>query len=295
MSSVSDILSASSTTAATSGKSTQAMNSEDFMKILITELTSQDPFEPMKNQDLLNQVSSIQQLESSQTITASLGAMTGKFGTLIDQMGTFLDSQNSQLSSLDKLMTQQKLGTASQYIGRTVSGTNTEGKTTSGKVASVSINNDQILLTLESGEQINMNDMSKLEPTTPPPDDSVTLGTVMKGTVGGKTIVGTVESISIDNNKVMLNLRTLEKQDDGSVSEKIVKVPLSDATSLTTSTVGGLLGKHVEGFISDASETKGKKEVTGLVQSYEITQSGIVLVLNSGDVLPLTGLALINA
>jgi flagellar basal-body rod modification protein FlgD len=295
MSSVSDILSASSTTAATSGKSAQALNSQDFLKILITELTSQDPFEPMKNQDLLNQVSSIQQIESSQTMTSSLNSMTGKFDSLIGQMGTFLDSQNSTLSSLDKFMTQQKLTTASQLIGKTISGTDAEGKAVSGMVTSVSITDGQILLTLDNGKQINMNDMAKLEPTAAATDDTVTLGTVMKGTLNGQTVVGTVESISIDNNKVMLNLKTKEQEMDGSVSDKIVQVPLSDAAALNVGTVGELIGQYVEGFVGGEGESSAQNRVMGIVRSYNITQDGIVLTLDTGESLPLTGLTTINA
>jgi flagellar basal-body rod modification protein FlgD len=275
---------------ATSGKSSQSIDTEDFLKIMITELTNQDPLEPMSNKDLIDQMSGIQQIQSTQTMTDSLGSMVNKFGDIATQMGTFLDSQKSTLSTLDKLMTQQKLSTASQYIGQTVSGINADGKATSGRVASVSINQGQIFLTLESGEQIDMNNLSKLEPTA---DDSVTLGTVMKGTLNGQTVVGIVDSISIDGDKVLLNLRTRAENGDGTVSDKIVQVPLDGAQALNVSNVGSLIGQYIEGY--STTEAGDPVHYVGHLQSYQITDQGIMLTLDTGEVLPLKDLTVIGS
>ena len=58
MSSV-DALSDISSLATEQTNTKQTLNTDDFLKIMLTELTNQDPFEPMKNQDLINQIPTI--------------------------------------------------------------------------------------------------------------------------------------------------------------------------------------------------------------------------------------------
>ncbi len=45
---------------------------EDFMKILVTELSSQDPLEPMENSQFLDQLIGLQSLDQSAAMTDSL-------------------------------------------------------------------------------------------------------------------------------------------------------------------------------------------------------------------------------
>jgi flagellar basal-body rod modification protein FlgD len=45
---------------------------DDFLKLLITELQSQDPLEPMKNSEFLGQIATLNQIESYATLTDSL-------------------------------------------------------------------------------------------------------------------------------------------------------------------------------------------------------------------------------
>jgi flagellar basal-body rod modification protein FlgD len=52
------------------------MKSEDFFKLLISELKSQDPFEPSKTSDMIAQVSQIRDIELSTQLTDTLGNMT---------------------------------------------------------------------------------------------------------------------------------------------------------------------------------------------------------------------------
>ena len=78
-------------------KSSQMLNTEDFLKIMITELTNQDPFEPMKNQDLLAQIASIQQLESSQNMTNTFTSVGDRFDMVVDKLGQFLDREHYAL------------------------------------------------------------------------------------------------------------------------------------------------------------------------------------------------------
>jgi flagellar basal-body rod modification protein FlgD len=48
------------------------LNLDDFLKLLITELQNQDPMEPMKNAELLQQLSQIREIESNMRLTETL-------------------------------------------------------------------------------------------------------------------------------------------------------------------------------------------------------------------------------
>lgn len=39
------------------------LTSQDFLKLLVTQLTYQDPLDPMGNEELLRQISSIREIE----------------------------------------------------------------------------------------------------------------------------------------------------------------------------------------------------------------------------------------
>src|ERR1043166_8507062 len=78
------------------------LKSQDFIKMMVTQLQNQDPLEPAKNQDLLAQMSQIGQLQS-----------------------------NTQLQDvLKNLSLQGQLGSAGNLIGKTVQGLAEDGKTT---------------------------------------------------------------------------------------------------------------------------------------------------------------------
>jgi flagellar basal-body rod modification protein FlgD len=51
------------------------VNLDDFVKLLVTELQNQDPLEPMKNQEILQQISQIREIESNQRLTETLGSV----------------------------------------------------------------------------------------------------------------------------------------------------------------------------------------------------------------------------
>lgn len=53
-----------------------SLKSEDFFKILTTELRQQDPFEPTKTSDMISQVSQIRDIELNGTLTNTLNQLT---------------------------------------------------------------------------------------------------------------------------------------------------------------------------------------------------------------------------
>lgn len=83
-----------------------ALTSEDFLKLLVTQLQNQDPTEPVGNEELLNQLSQMRSLQSNIELGDAMKAIT----------------------------TNQNLSTAAGFIGKTVSGTDLAGKALTGVV-----------------------------------------------------------------------------------------------------------------------------------------------------------------
>jgi flagellar basal-body rod modification protein FlgD len=107
----------------TTGNAFNSLNTESFIKMLVAELQSQDPTNPASNTEILQQVSQIKAIQSDDNLSTTL--------------------QSVQLG--------QSLATASNLIGRTVSGKDTNGDAVSGQVTKVSIDNS--LPTLYVGDQ----------------------------------------------------------------------------------------------------------------------------------------------
>jgi flagellar basal-body rod modification protein FlgD len=86
-----------------------------FLQLMVSELTHQDPLNPLDNTQL------VQQLGELRSIAAS------------DQLSTTLQS----------LQTQQSLTTASSLIGKTITALGGDGQDVTGEVTSVSVEVDQ--------------------------------------------------------------------------------------------------------------------------------------------------------
>jgi len=109
------------------GKNSQ-LKTEDFIKMMITQLQNQDPLEPAKNQELLAQMSQIGQLQSQ---------------TLLQE-------------SLQGLVLQQNLGAAGNLIGKVVEGLDDAGEQARGLVTSVRVQDKQVLLELDNGKRLSL-------------------------------------------------------------------------------------------------------------------------------------------
>lgn len=75
-----------------------ALGSDDFFQLLITQLTQQDPLEPTSNEELLQQISSIREIELSSAITESLQALSNnrEVGSLSNLIGQFVEGGNGE-------------------------------------------------------------------------------------------------------------------------------------------------------------------------------------------------------
>ncbi len=73
----------------TTGSGLSGMSADDFMNLLIKQLQYQDPLEPMSNEQMMQQISTIRQVQANTSITDSLGNLTTqeRFGSAAALMG----------------------------------------------------------------------------------------------------------------------------------------------------------------------------------------------------------------
>jgi len=113
------------------------LGSQDFLQLLITQLTNQDPLEPTGNEELLRQISSIRDIELSTTMSQSLQGLTGR----------------------------QSFASASGLIGQYVTAlAGTDGTPQSGLVVGVRFtDNNSAMLQLSSGVEVPMEQVSAVQ------------------------------------------------------------------------------------------------------------------------------------
>ncbi len=84
-----DAISAGSTVVGSSRNPTGELDASDFLQLLVTQLANQDPLEPTSNEALLQQLSSIRDIQLSSTLADSLETLTGnqRFGSAAALIG----------------------------------------------------------------------------------------------------------------------------------------------------------------------------------------------------------------
>lgn len=117
------------------------LKSEDFFKILVTEMQNQDPFEPAKTADMISQVSQIRTIEQSAALN----------------------------DTLELLAQQQKIGGTTELIGKFVQAVSTasDGSQTlhEGVVTGVSFaSNGRAVLELDNGDAVPATDVVRIVP-----------------------------------------------------------------------------------------------------------------------------------
>ena len=81
------------------------LNQQDFFKIMIAELTHQDPLEPMENSDFLQQVAQMQSLETMTRLSEGieallLGQQVSSAGALIGKVATGVDAVHGPIEGV---------------------------------------------------------------------------------------------------------------------------------------------------------------------------------------------------
>ncbi len=110
------------------------MSPEQFLNLLITQLQNQDPFEPVKNQDLLEQISAVRQLQSSMDLS----------------------------STLTSLVLQQQIASAGSLIGKQVTGLNASLDQVNGLVTSLRVEQNDVYLELDTGQRVALKDITRV-------------------------------------------------------------------------------------------------------------------------------------
>jgi flagellar basal-body rod modification protein FlgD len=128
MSQISDAVTTDSLVRTGSTDAFSEMSSEDFIRIMFTELTNQDPFQPNDSAALLDQLNSIRSIESDMRLTEQLQA----------------------------LVTENQLASASNMIGKFIAGKTEDYATVTGFVVSVIRQGDTINLELDTGWWVPM-------------------------------------------------------------------------------------------------------------------------------------------
>jgi flagellar basal-body rod modification protein FlgD len=176
---LSPLLTGSSTSSSVGSDQVQSPNStltaSDFISLLITQLQNQDPTQPMSNTDLLTQLSQIGQLESN------------------DQMQT----------TLQGITLQTTIGSAGNLIGKQIQGLDDQNNNVTGIVTGVQVQNQQVYLALDSGDSVQLGNVTQIEPatgstaagSTPTSTGSTTSGSIGTGsTATGTTTTGTTST-----------------------------------------------------------------------------------------------------
>lgn len=80
--------------AAVTSNSTSELDQGDFLRLLMTQLQQQDPFEPVDNKEMLAQMAQFSALAGSAETNASLVNIAGKLDALIDAQKAALAAQS---------------------------------------------------------------------------------------------------------------------------------------------------------------------------------------------------------
>jgi flagellar basal-body rod modification protein FlgD len=134
--STSAISSLTSNTPSTTSNNSMNLKPSDFINMMVTQLQNQDPLQPTSSQDLLTQMSQIGQLQSSTDLQ----------------------------TSLQTLVLQDNVSAASNMIGKTVKGQDSQGNPMAGKVNSVHVANGQVSLELDSGQELSLSNVTDVTP-----------------------------------------------------------------------------------------------------------------------------------
>jgi flagellar basal-body rod modification protein FlgD len=110
------------------------LKSEDFIRVIFTELANQDPFQPNDSSALLEQLNSIRSIETDLEL----------------------------MDRLDSLVFENQLAAASSLIGKFVQGMSTSNDRVAGVVTSVIREGDAVTLELDNGWRVPIDSVEEI-------------------------------------------------------------------------------------------------------------------------------------
>ena len=111
---------------ATNNDAFSSLGLQDFIKLLVTEMQQQDPMSPMDNSQIMQQVSQISSIESTQKLN----------------------------TTMDSVVLGENLATASNLIDRRVVALNDSGEQVTGAVTRVAIENGSLKLHVGANDDV---------------------------------------------------------------------------------------------------------------------------------------------
>ena len=95
------------------------LKAEDFLKLLITELQNQDPTEPLGNEQLLAQLSSMRELQSNIELSDTLTAITAGQGLTqaAGLIGKEIEGQDGQQPPVAGIVDRAFVREGQAYVG----------------------------------------------------------------------------------------------------------------------------------------------------------------------------------
>lgn len=115
------------------------LTSEEFIKVMIEELSHQDPFEPQDSSALLEQLSSLRNIESQLTLQQQIG----------------------------DLVLQNQIAAAGGLIGKIVNGQDADFDDIQGLVTSVRVQDGTVYLELDTGRTLPMDRITEITDANP--------------------------------------------------------------------------------------------------------------------------------
>ena len=129
--------SSTSTNAAAAADPYSSLTPANFIQMMVTQLQNQDPTQPTSNEDILQQISQIGQLQSTDTLQTDLSQM----------------------------VLQDSISSAGNLIGKTVQGVDSTGNTSTGIVNSVQVANGAVSLQLDTGNTMLLSNVQNISQT----------------------------------------------------------------------------------------------------------------------------------
>lgn len=137
MSGISALAANSSTVAATGKDAFSDLTSEEFVRIMFTELSNQDPLKPNDSNQMLEQLSSLRSIQSDLELS----------------------------NKLETIVSQNQLASAGALIGKYVSGLTEDGQRVVGEVVSVSRTSDGPVLRLSNNFRVPFQNVDIMQST----------------------------------------------------------------------------------------------------------------------------------
>jgi flagellar basal-body rod modification protein FlgD len=106
-----------------------AFTSEDFLRLMFSELTNQDPLSPNETKDLIDQIGQIRSIEADVNLS----------------------------EQLERIVSRSEIASAGNLVGSYVVGQSEAGLTTEGLVLSVSVTTDGPVLNLHNNARVPLN------------------------------------------------------------------------------------------------------------------------------------------